>query len=277
MTRTSSLWAALLVTACAGCSAPGMGTDALGDALGDTLGDVVDDILDDILPTSGGDDETSSSPEATPAPNPTDVGFGAYLQVVAEGRGHVSVYAGFADQESRIGLDPVTMNLSAYNDDASTEVVRLPRPFVHDRPAYAGALPDTGGGSEQHVLLNIWGHNPMDSVVTLPPPFEMSVLGNGPMSRSRDDVQIAWSDPTGGSIHVHATGLCLAERFYEYTEDDGEFVIPAGALVGSGDGDPVCDVQISLIRTRQGHLSEDFSFGSIRAQVVRVTTFASLP
>jgi hypothetical protein len=118
-----------------------------------------------------------------------------------------------------------------------------------------------------------------NSTGTLPAPFQITSLGNEPISRASNLV-IQWTPATDGdAMHIHLDGNCIFFENIDVPGDSGTHTIPADKLRPTNSMMPgSCDVKVEITRSRNGKADTTFdSESSFVLEQVRTTSFTSVP
>lgn len=120
---------------------------------------------------------------------------------------------------------------------------------------------------------------------TLPAPFMItSALDDGPYSRADDDLEITWDPSDSGDdmmLEVEDEDTCItASESFDPSGDDGAYSIEAGELASanSDDEEDVCEIEIHVIREREGMIDGNLDGEStFFLRQIRSTTADSAP
>lgn len=248
-----------------GCvrSLDGIG-EAAGAAAGEAVGEAMEDTLDDLFNWGG-------------EPGDPANGILAAYTLTADGGDSVFVRASFSYADTGGSFPMPAGTVSAWDDVASVTLDPYVSGILYYSYYSSGVLPYAGPGEGYHVTADKkdWGGE-RDTEIALPPEFELLPLAALPVSRSREEVTLRWTEPTGGRIQYLVDGSCIDQALSGSTNDDGSFTIPADTLEAVDDV-PTCFVHVTLTRSQTGDVHPFFAGGQWIAEQTRTRYFASIP
>lgn len=116
-----------------------------------------------------------------------------------------------------------------------------------------------------------------ESVVTLPPPFELTAPALGQSFPRGAPVTVSYTRAASDELKVSARGSCIETVERVLTGDTGAYTLPA-FTASRGNESASCDVQVAVVRARKGRVDPAYGLGGdFTATVSRAVTIRSTP
>jgi len=207
-------------------------------------------------------------------------GISAEITVTADGSGSSDVTAVL---RAGGGLSTTFVDLSSGDELTATlgeETQVLTEVSLAAITSYTTTF-DTAPTGEDYIISldRIEFDSAPNTVVQLPPPFELEPLAVEDYSRSEDPLTVSWSpSDTTDDMRVTVDGDCFLVHFQELSGDPGTYTIEAGTLEDTGSEPSNCEATVTVQRRRAGQLDPGYGEGGSAAGLqVREVSIGSAP